>query len=305
VRKTDITVDVVRALIAAQFPAWRDRPVAPVELDGWDNTSFRLGDDLVVRLPSHEQYVVEIDKEHRWLPVLAEQLPLPIPVPVARGVPDATFPRPWSVYRWLPGRPATHDQLDDLVACARTLADFLTALMAVDATGGPAAGDHSFQRGGPVGAWDEQTRSSITTMADTIDADAAMAVWDAAVASTGTAPPVWVHGDVTPSNLLAVDGRLAAVLDFGCCAVGDPACDLAIAWTLFDGPSRRAFRDGLALDAATWARGRGWALWKAAIGHVGAARTGESPESVAARFGWRWTPHGVIAEVLADHGAES
>ncbi len=297
--KPDITPELVSGLVAMQFPQWAHLPVVPVELDGHDNTTFRLGDELSVRLPSEDGYVPQVDKEHRWLPLLAPHLPLPIPEPVARGVPASGFPRPWSVYRWRPGELATADRVHDETRLATDLAAFLTALHAIDPTGGPAAGAHSFFRGGPLVTLHADARQAITTLAHEVDAAPATAVWDAALAAVSARPAVWVHGDITNSNLLVQNGRLSAVLDFGCSAVGDPACDLAIAWTFFAGESRRAFRDGLALDEDTWARGRGWALWKALITHAELVRSGTNAVDGARRFGWRLSSRGVLDELLA------
>ena len=300
--KGDITVDVVRRLIAEQFPAWAGLPVAPVDLDGWDNTTFRLGSDLSVRLPSHEAYVPQVDKEQRWLPVLAPQLPLPIPQPLARGERSAVFPRPWSVYRWHEGAPATVERVRDLDACAADLARFLSALYAVDGEGGPAPGPHSFGRGGPVSAWDGDVRAAIEALAglDVVDTAATTATWEAALVADGVpTPPVWVHGDVTGANLLVdEDGRLCAVIDFGCSAVGDPACDLTVAWTLFSGSSRAAFRSGLDVDDATWARARGWALWKALRELPRDVERPGRAARAAARLGWRCHPRELVADLV-------
>ena len=299
--KADISSTLVSRLLAAQFPHWAHFPVTPVELDGWDNTTFRLGPDLSVRLPSADGYIPQVQKEHRWLPVLRPQLPLPIPEPVARGVPGRGFPRPWSVYRWLPGEPATVERITDLERLATDLAGFLASLYAIDPTGGPVAGEHSFFRGGALTTYDRDTREALSILDGEIDTDAATEVWEAALAATWHGPAVWLHGDVTASNLLVVDGRLSAVIDFGCSAVGDPACDLTMAWTFFFGGSREAFRSRLALDEATWARGRGWALWKALITLVDARQTGGNEEDRAAfRFGWRVNASSVVEEVLAD-----
>jgi aminoglycoside phosphotransferase (APT) family kinase protein len=298
VNKADITSAVVECLVREQFPQWSELPVRPVDLDGWDNTTFRLGDDLSARLPSADGYVPQIDKEHRWLPLLAPQLPLPVPQPIVRGLPGCGFPRPWSVYRWLPGRPATAGPVDGRTAFASDLADFLRALRAADASEGPPAGGHSFHRGGPLATYDSETRATINDLADEIDVGAATAVWDLAVSTHWEYPPVWVHGDVTPSNLLVVDGRLSAVIDFGCCAVGDPACDTAMAWTVFSGESRHAFVSGMDLDEATWHRGRGWALWKALITRRDRRRAGPGAADPAARFGWRLDAGDTIAEIL-------
>lgn len=299
VHKGEITAEVVACLIAEQFPQWADREVRSVELDGWDNTTFRLGEDMSVRLPSHKRYVPQIDKEHRWLPQLAAQLPLAIPYPIAKGAPGCGFPAPWSIYRWLSGEPAATAGIHDLNRFADDLGAFLAALREIDPAGGPPAGPHSFNRGGAVSAWDEQTRATIDGLADEIDVAGATDVWDAALSAEWTGPDVWVHGDVAGSNLLVTDDRLCAVIDFGCSAVGDPACDLTPAWTTFDGTSRDRFRASIALDPATWARGRGWALWKALIAIPG--RPADDPGRTGARFGWRWDAHGVIEHVIADH----
>jgi aminoglycoside phosphotransferase (APT) family kinase protein len=215
VNKDEITADVAARLVAAQFPQWAGLPVTPVTLDGWDNTTFRLGDELSIRLPSAGSCVPQVAKEHRWLPFLARHLPLPIPEPVAMGRPGEGFPRPWSVYRWLAGEPASTGRVDDLTGFAAGLTGFLAALQAIDASDGPPAGTHNFFRGGPLAAFDEQTRQLIRLTADDIDARAAASVWDTALASTWEQAPVWVHGDVTASNLLVADGALHAVIDFG------------------------------------------------------------------------------------------
>lgn len=299
VDKGSITSDLVLRLVATQFPSLAHLPVAPVELDGNDNTTFRLGDHYSVRLPSADSYIPQVEKEHRWLPVLAPQLPLPIPEPVAEGVPTSDFPRPWSIYRWLSGELATNERVGDLTSFATSLADFLAALYAVDSTGGPAAGAHSFLRGGPLAALDADTRQAIDALAHELDAEAATAVWEAAIEEEWNRPPVWVHGDITNSNLLVVDGELSAVLDFGCSAVGDPACDLAIAWTSFEGESRDAFRDGLPFDETTWSRGRGWALWKALITRADLVQSETSTDS-STRFGWPRSSRDTLDQLLAN-----
>jgi len=157
-----ISPELVSRLVAMQFPEWAHLPVAPVDLDGHDNMTFRLGAEFSVRLPSAESYVPQVDKEQRWLPLLAPHLPLPIPEPVARGVPALGFPRPWSVYRWRPGEPATAERVYDATRFATDLAGFLSALYAIDPTGGPDPGAHSFFRGGrPVCELDNPTWSGV------------------------------------------------------------------------------------------------------------------------------------------------
>ncbi len=302
VNKDEVTADVAARLVAAQFPQWADLPVTPVMLKGQDNTMFRLGGELAVRLPS-ASCVPQVAKEHRWLPVLARQLPLPIPEPVAMGRPGAGFPRPWSVYRWIPGEPASTGQVADLTGFASALAGFLAALQAIDASAGPPSGAHNFFRGGPLAGWDEQARQLIRRAADDIDARAAASVWETALASAWEQVPVWVHGDLTASNMLVAGGALHAVIDFGGVAVGDPAYDLVMEWEFFTGDSAAAFRRGLHLDEATWDRARGWALWKALVS-LGKEREGGSDAQTPARddpFGWRHSPLQVIGRLIAGH----
>lgn len=297
VNGTNITASLVADLIAAQFPEWAHLPVRAVELDGWDNRTFRLGDDLAVRIPSGAAYAAQIDKEHRWLPFLAPGLPLPIPEPLALGRPSDLFPWSWSVRRWLPGSPMVDVASGHMVRWARDLASFLNSLQRVDTSEGPPPGTHNFLRGGPLLAYDTETREAISTLGTDIEGRRAKRVWEEALRAPWERPAVWVHGDVTPSNLLAVDGRMSAVIDFGGCAVGDPACDLTMAWTTFAGDARGVFRAGIGLDAGTWARARGWALWKALITLVLGPR---SAETARTRFGWRWPVPEVIENVLDD-----
>ena len=256
---------LARRLIDTQFPEWAGLPIAPVAVSGWDNRTFRLGEELSVRLPSAAGYALQVEKEQRWLPVLAPRLPLPIPEPVARGAPGEGYPHAWSVYRWLEGEPAGIAPVRDQRELATDLAGFLVALAAIDPDGGPAPGPHNFQRGGPLTVYEDETLAAIAALGGAVDGRAAWRVWDAAVAATWAGPPVWFHGDVAENNLLIRDGRLAAVIDFGTSGVGDPACDAVIAWTYLDPPGRAAFRAALGADDATWERGRGWALWKALI----------------------------------------
>ena len=247
--------ELVRCLLREQFPQWASQPVRPVEVQGWDNRTFRVGELFAVRLPSAEGYAAAVAKEQRWLPVLAPRLPVPIPVPVARGRPGCGLPWPWSVYRWLPGEPARADRIPNPAGFAAELAAFLAALQSLDATAGPAAGPHSFWRGGPLSRYDPETRATAAALASVLDVTAVLEVWEAAVSAPYTGRPVWVHGDVTGSNLLVEEGRLAAVIDFGSCAVGDPACDLVIAWTLLHGEARATFRTAIPVEAAAWGAG--------------------------------------------------
>ncbi len=284
-------IDLARRLVAAQFPAWADLPVTDVELSGWDNRTFRLGGTLSIRLPRSRFYAEQVAKEQHWLPLLAPRLPVPIPRPVAQGRPGPGYRHPWSVYAWIEGQPATADRIDDQVAFARAVAGFLIALRDCPADGGPLPGQHNWWRGGPLDHYLDEARTALAAVADEVDVPAATAVLDAAVASRWSGPPVWFHGDIAYGNLLVRDGRLAAVIDFGTCGIGDPACDVVLAWTLLTGPGRAAFADALGLDRDTWARGRGWGLWKALITVAGQRDT----DPVAADDARR-----VLGEILAD-----
>lgn len=260
-----IDAGLVRQLIATQFPQWKHLPIEPVVPGGWDNRTFRLGSSMSVRLPSAAHYVAQVEKEHTWLPKLAPHLPLSIPVPIAKGAPALDYPWPWSVYAWLEGEPACEELIDDSEAFARSIAGFLVDLRRVDITSAPVADQHNFYRGGALSVYDSETRTALESLTGCIDTASALEIWEAAISTTWSGPNVWVHGDIACGNLLVKDGSLHAVIDFGSSAVGDPACDLVIAWTMLDERSRHVFRSEIALDDATWARGRGWALWKALI----------------------------------------
>ncbi len=267
--KLIIDVMLVNRLIAAQFPQWQHLPVRAVANGGWDNRTFCLGEDMLVRIPSAADYAAQVEKEQHWLPRLAPFLPLPIPTPLAMGQPGEGYPWCWSIYRWLEGEPAAFAQVNDWRDFAMSLARFLVAFQSIDATDGPVAGAHSFYRGESLSHYDMGTRQAISQLKDRIDVDSVAAIWEAALATHWPGAPVWIHGDISAGNLLIQNGQLSAVIDFGQLAVGDPACDLVIAWTFFSGESRAAFCDILSLDVDTWARAKGWALWKALITAAG------------------------------------
>jgi aminoglycoside phosphotransferase (APT) family kinase protein len=260
---------LVRLLVAAQFPQWKDLSIRPVAIDGWDNRTFHLGKHMLVRMPSAEEYAENVEKEQQWLPKLAPLLPLPIPTPLAMGKPAEGYPWNWSIYRWLEGETIASaylsGHLTDLCNIARSLAQFLSALQRIDSTSGPLP----VWRGGSLSMYDAEIRQAIVVLKDKIDVTVASEIWKKALATTWHRSPVWVHGDISAGNLLLKDGNLCAVIDFGGMVVGDPACDLAIAWTLFEGESRALFHSLLSLDTETWARGRAWTLWKALITAAG------------------------------------
>jgi len=290
-------VSLVGRLLAAQFPQWADLPIEPVSSAGTDNALYRLGDDMVVRLPRIHWANGQVDKEHRWLPRLARHLPLAIPVPLAKGTPGEGYPWQWSVYRWLEGETATLERIADPRQLAIDLAQFITALRDIDTAGQLPAGSLRSYRGEPLACRDEETRVAIAACDGLLDVELVTEVWEAHLQIPAwSGPPVWIHGDIQPGNLLAIQGRLSAVIDFGTLAIGDPAVDQIVAWNLLLADSRDTFRESLAVDNATWARGRGWAL---SIGLV-ALPYYQSTNPVLAGVSRR-----AIDEVLADyqHGA--
>ncbi|GAA3955070.1 aminoglycoside phosphotransferase family protein [Actinoplanes auranticolor] len=257
-----VDAEQVRRLVAEQFPRLAGLAVEPVADGGWDNWTFRLGPDRLVRLPSAAEYAQAVDKEHRWLPVLASRLPLPVPTPLARGGPGAGYPFPWSIYQWLDGEPARVERIADPVRFALDLAEFLAALRGIEAAGGPQPGLHNWFRGGTLRTYEQEVRRALATLDGRVDTGPARDIWASALDARWDGVDRWFHGDVAAGNLLLDGGQLAAVIDFGTCGVGDPACDLAVAWTLLSADGRQAFRKRLPVDEAMWARGRGWALWK-------------------------------------------
>lgn len=259
--EVDTDVALVSRLLAAQFPHWADLPIEPVDSAGTDNAIYRLGDDMAVRLPRIHWATGQPDKEHQWLPRLAPLLPLAIPVPLAKGTPAEGYPWHWSVYPWLEGETATLERIADPRQAATALGQFVAALQRIDPAGGPPPGEHNSSRGVPLALRDHPVRAAIATLHSTFDADTITAAWEAALeVPAWHGPSVWLHGDLQSGNLLAVQGRLRAIIDFGCLGVGDPACDVMVAWTYLSAGTRDAFRAALPVDDATWARGRGWAL---------------------------------------------
>jgi aminoglycoside phosphotransferase (APT) family kinase protein len=259
--EVDIDSAQVSQLLAAQCPQWAELPLIEVDSAGTDSVLYRLGDDMVVRLPRTAGATWQIGKDARWLPRFAPRLPLAIPHPLALGAPGAGYPYPWAVYRWLPGAPAASALPTDGVQAARDLARFVAALQRIETTGWPPPAPWISSRGVPLFTRDVETRAAIAALDGQIDTRAAIAAWEAALAAPiWRGPAVWIHADLMPLNLLVEQGRLCAVIDFGILGVGDPACDLLPAWNFLTAETRAVFRETLAMDDATWARGRGWAL---------------------------------------------
>ncbi|WP_219834624.1 aminoglycoside phosphotransferase family protein [Paenibacillus sp. R14(2021)] len=261
----EITTELVRQLIHNQFPKWAHLEIRPVEKSGHDNRTYRLGSEMTVRLPSHENYASAVEKELKWLPVFKPLLSLPIPAPVAQGKPTDEYPLPWSINRWIEGDTITPANVLDLNGFAEDLAGFLRELEAIDASRGVPAGVQNFHRGGNLAVYDQDTRSIIDSLSGQYDSKLLTEIWDLALATRYQSAPLWVHGDVAVGNLLVKDGRLCGVIDFGTMGVGDPSSDLVMAWNFFDDVSREIFLSRMGFDQHTVNRARGWALWKALI----------------------------------------
>lgn len=271
---TDITADLIRELLREQCPDLADRHIA-LGARGWDNQIWRLGDDLAVRLPWATQSADELlRKEHTWLPGLAPGLPLPVPVPRYLGEPSARFPRTWIVTTWVAGEPADRAPATRPAESADALAAFLTALHRPAPEGAPVGRG----RGGPVSAAAEHVAGALASAAELglVDApDAIRAVWeDAAAAPEWTGPPMWLHGDLHPANVLTADGTFCGVIDFGDLFAGDPAFDLAAAWILLPDGAADRFHDAYrpSPDPAMLRRARGYAVARALMClHIGDA----------------------------------
>ncbi|MEU6170003.1 aminoglycoside phosphotransferase family protein [Streptomyces tanashiensis] len=256
-----IDAALVRRLVDTQFPQWAELPLELLDPAGSDHVIYRMGEGLSVRLPRHAGAIGQARKESEWLPRLAPHLPLAVPVPVGVGEPGFGYPWPWAVSRWLDGEVATVEALGDSSEAAVELAGFLTALQRFEPGQISAQGAREDLTARPLVARDRATRAAIAEADGPFDTAAMTELWEAALsAPEGDGPPVWFHGDFHTGNLLTVDGRLSAVIDFGGLGIGDPACDLMIAFTLMSAGSRAAFRAALGVDDATWIRGRGWAL---------------------------------------------
>ena len=259
-----ITEELVQALINSQFPQWSNLKIQAVQNGGNDNRTFRLGNSMSIRLPSAKAYAAQVEKENLWLPKLAPNISTPITSPLALGKAEFDYPFNWSVNKWIEGEPLTiTDPQKDLIA--KGLASFLKELQAIDSTDGPKGGKHNFYRGGKLSVYSNEVEESIKKLGNKIDISVCKHIWSTAISSHWKDRSVWVHGDIAMGNILHQDYLLAGVIDFGILGVGDPACDLVMAWTYFDDISRSIFMEEMDMDTDTWGRARGWALWKALI----------------------------------------
>jgi aminoglycoside phosphotransferase (APT) family kinase protein len=261
----EITPNLTRKLITQQFPEFSHLDIQPVKLQGHDNRTFRLGNDMLIRMPTAESYALKVSKEQSLLPKLKPSLSIAIPEPLKMGTPSHEYPFHFSIYKWLNGESMNSLELTDsqLEGLAFDLANFLKEFQCIDTSEGLEPGLHNYWRGDHIRVYDDQARTQIDQLDAVIDSKKALALWNFAMTTRWNHPPVWIHGDMASGNILIQDGKLAAVIDFGGTAVGDPACDLVIAWTLFKNTSRAIFKEHINLDEHTWLRAKAWAMWKA------------------------------------------
>ncbi len=256
--KNEISIDMqlIRQLLIEQFPQYSEHSIKRIQSDGTDNAIFRLGPDLCIRMPRIKEADKQIILEQQWLPKIAPSLPLATPTLIGKGHPNNDYPLHWSIYRWLKGCDAFTEENIDLNQSAIDFAHFILDLQKIDTINAPLS-----RRGTPLIERDTAVRQIIEALKNDLNPHTVTRIWeDCLQAPTWDKPSVWTHGDLLPANLLIQKGRLSAVIDFGLMGIGDPACDLIPAWSLFTGESRTLFRRTLNIDDATWMRGRGWAL---------------------------------------------
>ena len=260
-----INTDLVKKLISEQFPEYAHLPIKSVRKQGHDNRTYRLGNDMLVRMPSAEYYALKVPKEQELLPLLKPYLSVDIPVPIKMGNPSRDYPFNFSIYKWLDGTSANFLKLNDkaLESIAIQLAKFLKELHGIVGIDGPSPGKHNGWGGDHVSVYDQGARKQIAELSEIIDEHKAMKLWEQACKTNPNKKSVWIHGDFAFGNFLIKDGELSGVIDFGGMAIGDPASDLVIVWTFLKGKSRKVFIESMGYDSDTWIRARGWALWKA------------------------------------------
>ena len=259
----EIDEKLVLGLVKNQCPQWAKLPLKPIASSGTDNALFRLGNEYVVRLPRIEWSPGSIDKninkEWEWLPKIAKLLNTPISEPLFKGEPSNNYPWLWTITKWNEGNNPDFEEENEYALLAKDLAVFLNELHTIELANGPFS-----RRGIPLKtkALDEETRKALSELEGEIDIQSTTLLWDhLSNIPYWSKNPLWVHGDFLPGNILVQNHRLSAVIDFSDVGIGDPACDLVIAWSLLNASSRRIFRENLdRIDDDTWERGRGWAL---------------------------------------------
>lgn len=293
----DISTGLAARLIAGQFPQWAGLPIRPVTSAGTECVLYRLGDDMVIRLPRRPGKSLGTILEQGVLTRLAPFLPVPVQALIARGRPTAEYPASWGVLGWLDGDTPVERHLATPGLLAADLAAFLRALWEIDLSKAGLADGPAAYRGGPLIGQHEFTLAAIEQVRGLIDTDAATAIWHHAVhLQAWDGPDTWIHADLMPGNILTKDGRLSGVIDFECAGIGDPSQDLIVAWMLLPADVRPAFRRAIGVDDVTWLRGRARAM-SMALGHLPYYKDTNPVMADNARY--------TICEVLADHRATS
>lgn len=260
-----LSVDIIRELINQQFPEFSDLPITEIDRQGHDNRTYRLGNDMLIRMPTMDFYSLAVDKEQKFLPRIKPYITTNIPVPLKMGHQSELYPYQFSIYKWLEGTSLSSiDYTEELaITLARELSHFLNEIRNIKDIAGPLPGQHNWWRGDHVSVYDEGFRKQVAQLSHLVDSNQLIKLWESACATKWPHPPVWIHGDFAADNILIKDNKLSAVIDFGCTGLGDPACDLVIAWTFFKGKSTELFIKEINLDEDTWLRAKAWALWKA------------------------------------------
>lgn len=262
-----ITPSLAKSLINLQFSQYSNLPIIPVKRQGHDNRTFHLGNDMLIRMPSGEDYASKVEIEQKWLPKLSPNISLMIPKPIHMGEPSKDYPYHWSIYEWCEGESLNLISKDtlNLEEIAKDLANFLKELQKIDVSNAPIAGKHNFYRGAKINIYFDDAINNIKKLENIIDSKKAISIMEESINSKWEKEPVWIHGDLAIGNILIKDNKINAIIDFGGMSVGDPACDLVLYWNFFEGKSKDIFKSELALDQDTWNRARGWALWKASF----------------------------------------
>jgi aminoglycoside phosphotransferase (APT) family kinase protein len=277
----EIDCALVQNLVGNQFPDLSNLEVVKIKKQGHDNRTFRLGNELSVRLPSHSSYADAVHKEAIALQALDGTLSVDIPKVFAIGEPSKAYPLPWSIRHWLPGNTWEETQVVDRCSLADALGKVLVELRSVPAEISLSAGKHSFYRGCHPSAYSDEVAESLRRVDDPSKTKQCLEIWHRGMVTVWSDAPVWFHGDVAVGNVLMKGNAVSALIDFGTCGVGDPACDLTVAWTYFASSERQRFRDAVQVDDGTWCRAKAWALWKALVSITGLS--GQDTDGVQAR----------------------
>lgn len=260
-----INIDFVIKLIDDQFPEYNNLPIKEVQEQGWDNRTYRIGTNKLIRLASAEYYSIKIPKEQKYLPLIAPYLTTNISKPIKIGKPNSLYPFNFAIYEWIDGTSANLLKFNDknLEMIATDLVNFLNELHSIDNLDGPAPGKHNGWGGADLQLFDKDTKNQIDKLSNVINKTKSLDLWRKAKNSKWNKKPVWIHGDFYFGNFLIKNNRLTGVIDFGGMAKGDPAKDLGIAWTFLKNRSREIFKNKIKYDLDTWIRAKGWVLWKA------------------------------------------